>query len=131
MFAADPRPGCVGTVAGVHTVELVGADVVLIRLRRSGSNPSRWRQEHLDVALDPSDLFAGLCGSCGLPMLERIDPYGSLVLSSAEMDQFIMELSAVRQQEKARRSGELLDRIEQLARRCSADPDLQLRIDGD
>ncbi|MBR7831455.1 hypothetical protein KDK95_34475 [Actinospica sp. MGRD01-02] len=115
----------------VHTVRLVGADVSLIRLHRSGSNPSRWRQEHLEVVLDSSDLFAELCGGCGLPMLERIDPYGSLMLSSAEMDQFVTELSGLRQREKARFSGELFDRIEQLARRCSADSDLQLRIDGD
>jgi hypothetical protein len=50
-------------------------------------------------------------------MLERIDLYGSLVLSSAEMDQFIAELSTLRQREMARLAGALLDRIEQLARR--------------
>jgi hypothetical protein len=96
-----------------------------------GSNPSRWRQEYLEAALDQGDLFAELCSGCDLPTQERIDPYGSLVLSSEEMDQFVTELSALRQREKARFSGTLLDRIEQLARRCSADSELQLRIDGD
>jgi hypothetical protein len=115
----------------VHTVELVGADVTLIRVHHSGSNPSRWRQERIEVVLDQSDHFAMLCDGCGLPMLERIAPYGSLVLSSAEMDQFITELLALRQQETARRSESQLDRIEQIARQCSADSDLQLRIDGD
>jgi len=115
----------------VHTVDFVGADVILVRLHRSGSNPSRWRQEHLEAVLDTRHLFAELWSGCGLPMLERIDPYGSLVLSSTEMDQFMVELSALRQREEARTSGELLDRIEQLALRCSDDSDLQLRIDGD
>lgn len=64
-------------------------------------------------------------------MLERIDPYGSLQLSSAEMDQFMAELATLKRREKARPHDVLLGQIEQLARRCSADSDLQLRIDGD
>lgn len=115
----------------VHTAVVVGADVVLIRLHRAGSNPSRWRQERLEVVSDAGDHFAGLCGGCGLPMLERVDPYGSLVLSSAEMDQFMAELATLRQGEKARPHSALLARVEQVAWQCSTDPDLQLRIEGD
>lgn len=80
---------------------------------------------------DQRDRFAELCNGCGLPMLERVDPYGLLMLSSSEMDQFTTELATLRQREKARPHSALLDRIDQLARRCLADPDLQLRIDGD
>lgn len=96
-----------------------------------GSNPNRWRQEHPEAALDDGDRFAMLCGGSKLPMLERVDPYGSLVLSSAEMDQFIEELAILRQREGAPACGVLLDRIERLARKCAADADLQLRLDGD
>jgi hypothetical protein len=64
-------------------------------------------------------------------MLERIDPYGDLVLSSAEMEQFVTELAVLRQRGGAFPHGALLARIEQVARQCSGDPDLQLRIEGD
>lgn len=103
----------------------------MIRLHRKGGNSSRWRQEHLEVVSDQGDHFAELCGGCGLPMLQRVDPYGSLVLSITEMDQFVAEVGVLRLREAARAHGALLERIEQLAQRCAADSDLQLRIDGD
>jgi hypothetical protein len=103
----------------------------LIRLHRIGSNPSRWRHEHLKVVSDDGDHFAELCSGCGLPMLERVDPYGSLVLSSEEMEQFLAELAVLRRRETARPYQVLLDQIERLAGECATGVDLQLRIDGD
>lgn len=81
--------------------------------------------------LDDGDRFAELCSSCGLPMLERVDPFGSLTLSCEEMDQFLEELAVLQQRENRPPHVALLDRIRQLAQTCAADPDLQLRIDGD
>jgi hypothetical protein len=103
----------------------------LIKLHRIGSNSSRWRQEHLEVVLDDGDHFAELCSGCGLPMLERVDPYGSLVLSSEEMEQFLAELAVLRRQETARPHQVLLDQVGRLASECATGRDLQLRIDGD
>jgi hypothetical protein len=103
----------------------------LIKLHRVGSNASRWRQEHLEVVLDKGDHFAELCGGCALPMLERVDPYGSLVLTSEEMEQFLAELAVLQRRETAGPHRVLLERVERLASECATSTDLQLRIDGD
>jgi hypothetical protein len=64
-------------------------------------------------------------------MLERVDPYGSLTLSSVEMGQFLSELDALRSREHTRPDEGLLDQIRELALRCDGDPDLELCIEGD
>ena len=109
----------------------MGADIELVRVRRVGSSSRRWRRERCGTVLDSADRFAWLCRGSGLPMLERVDPYGSLTLSSAEMEQFLSELDALRSQERARLDEELLNQIRELAVECAGDSDLELRIEGD
>jgi hypothetical protein len=64
----------------------MGVDVLLMRVDNPGTSPRRRRLTRADAFLDTADGFARLCAGTGLPMLSRVDPYGSLILTSVEMD---------------------------------------------
>ncbi|MER7247694.1 hypothetical protein [Kribbella sp. NPDC000426] len=70
----------------------MGVDVVLNAVSQPGTSSRRRRLTRLDGVADSGDGFAGICGRSKLPMLRRIDPYGDLVLTSAEMPQFLDEV---------------------------------------
>ncbi|MEV4297452.1 hypothetical protein [Microbispora rosea] len=63
------------------------------------------------------------------PMLERVDPYGSLIFSLAEMPQFLSELA--RLPTSTAQDVEAIRRLEDLARKGAADPATELHLDGD
>lgn len=79
----------------------MGADVVLMKVSRAGTSPRRrkvtpvraWLTDSGDVLVRFVDRVRG-CGQA--PMLERIDPYGDLILSPVEMPQLLAELARVR-----------------------------------
>lgn len=64
-------------------------------------------------------------------MLSRVDPYGTLILSSSEMDQFISEIEVefLRVEDPAVK--EFLTSALRLARECREEKEMQLRLDGD
>ncbi len=66
-----------------------------------------------------------------LPMLSRVDPYGTLILSSSEMDQFISEIEVefLRVDDPSVR--EFLKSVLRLARECREKEEMRLRLDGD
>lgn len=64
-------------------------------------------------------------------MLNRVDPYGTLVLSSNEMNQFISEIEAELLRVEDPELKEFLQGVLRLARDCHADKETQLRLDGD
>ncbi|MEN3535848.1 hypothetical protein AAH991_12095 [Microbispora sp. ZYX-F-249] len=71
----------------------MGVDVVLMRVEQRGTSPKRRTLAPVAVAPDPEEVFVRLVarvrGRGTHPMLERVDPYGSLILSPAEMPQFL------------------------------------------
>lgn len=78
----------------------MGVDIALFRVEQQGSSPRRRRFVRVDAYLDEGDQFVRACAEPSLPMLSRVDPYGSLILTSEEMGQFVdevIELSAGRQ----------------------------------
>ncbi|OKH99236.1 hypothetical protein A6A06_27180 [Streptomyces sp. CB02923] len=99
--------------------------MVLMQVDRPGSSPKRRRLNQVAVAVDASEEFAGLCAGENVPMLSRADPYGTLILTSAEMEQFISEV------ESRQGRSELLGEILRLARTCMADPSMELHLQGD
>lgn len=109
----------------------MGVDVALMRVEQQGSSPRRRRASQVDIVLDLHDKFAHLCESSALPMLSRVDPYGTLILSSSEMDQFITEIEVefLRVEDPAVK--EFLERVLRLARECQEQEAMQLRLDGD
>lgn len=64
-------------------------------------------------------------------MLSRVDPYGTLILSSSEMGQFIseIEVECLRVEDPAVK--EFLKDALRLARECQEQGAMQLRLDGD
>jgi hypothetical protein len=64
-------------------------------------------------------------------MLSRVNPYGTLVLSSSEMDQFISEIEIEFSRVADLEVKELLKSALRLARECQVDGEMQLRLDGD
>jgi hypothetical protein len=108
----------------------MGVDVVLKQVSQPGTSPKRRRLTQVDAVLDGSDLFARICDRSTLPMLSRVDPYGDLVLTAAELPQFIAEVDA----ERSRATGserELLTDIRRLAERCASEASMELHLEGD
>lgn len=55
--------------------------------------------------------------------LDRIDPYGYVVMSTAELEQLSKELSALAERAQRDADRELIERIELLVSRCLAEGD--------
>jgi hypothetical protein len=109
---------------------VVGVDVVLMRVVRQGTSPKRRRLSPLVSVGDENDVIARTFSGSGKPMLSRVDPYGDLVLSPAEMGQFIAEaesLAAGADETDAVR----IRRVLELASRCRDTPGTELHLQGD
>jgi hypothetical protein len=104
----------------------VGVDVVLVR---RGAKRSKWTVE--DLVSDSDDIFSNACVASGTPMLGRVKPYGSLVLTSAEMGQFIDEVQRVAGNLGSEPDRDLLDGVVRVATLCSGDRATELRLEGD
>jgi hypothetical protein len=109
----------------------MGVDVLLMQVRREGTSPKRHRRSVLDSVPDYSDIFAELCENSGKPMLSRVDRYGSLLLTSLDMPQFIAEIDALRSGAETAEQTAILGEIGRLARRCGEDENLELHLEGD
>ncbi|MEU1122841.1 hypothetical protein ABZ371_04460 [Streptomyces sp. NPDC005899] len=109
----------------------MGVDVVLTRVTRRGTSPAKRQLTTVGVVQDEADLFAGLCVSSRLPMLNRVDPYRTRVLTSADMPQFIAEIDATGGLVEGPRERSLLARIRELAERCAEAGSLELHLHGD
>lgn len=108
----------------------MGLDVVLMQVTQRGTSPRRGRRLPLAMVADEGDLLGRAFPASGKPMLVRADPYQDLILSPAEMEQFIEEaesLIAGADEACASRLRQVLD----LARRCRDDPDTELHLQGD
>lgn len=109
----------------------MGVDVVLKLVHQPGSSPRRRSLVGVDAVLDGADVFAGLCVRSGLPMLNRVDPYGTLILTAQDMPQFLSELDAVRGVTGAGSGREVLDAVRRLAERCAAGASMEVHLEGD
>jgi hypothetical protein len=108
----------------------MGVDIALMAVIQAGSSPRRRSVRLIGAVADHSDVLAGAFGRAGSPLLRRIDPYKDLVLSSQDMDQLLVELSALL---RGADEGEtdLIRQVMDLAGRCKADPDTELHFQGD
>jgi len=109
----------------------MGVDVVLMQVNQPGTSPKRRRLTMVDVVLDSSDLFATVCERSKLPMLSRVDPYRTLILTPAEMPQLVAEVDAELGLATAKTERELLTDIRRLADRCAAEASTELHLAGD
>ncbi|WP_454044079.1 hypothetical protein [Cellulosimicrobium sp. Marseille-Q8652] len=107
----------------------MGLDVSWVRVVQPGSGPRRRRYEELATVLDSDELFAQICEKSTSPMLARADPYGSLHLSSSEMEQLVEELGRATVGTTAERA--LVRTVRDLALRCRSEPGTELHLDGD
>lgn len=64
-------------------------------------------------------------------MLDRIDPYGLLELTSVEMPQFLGELNVLVEQAEGPDEERILDAVRRLAETCRDSATLCLRFVGD
>ncbi|MHA5052719.1 hypothetical protein [Streptomyces sp. SD15] len=110
----------------------MGVDVVLVQINQKGTSPKGRRMEVLEIVPDGSDSFARMCEGSGTPMLQRVDPYRSLVLTAQQMEQFMQEIQLLRGRAAAPASDiSQLDQIAVLAERCAGDASLELHLEGD
>ncbi|MGV9386489.1 hypothetical protein ACWDRB_62560 [Nonomuraea sp. NPDC003707] len=109
----------------------MGVDVVLVSVEQKGTSSKRRRVHQVDVVLDTQDMFARLCISSGLPMLSRVDPYGTLILTPREMGQFISEVEVEFVKNDNPEVAGLLGEVLRLARECETQEATELRLEGD
>jgi hypothetical protein len=109
----------------------MGVDVVLKQVSQPGTSPKRRRLTQVDAVLDGSDLFARICVSSNLPMLNRVDPYGTLVLTAQEMPQFLSEVDAARSSVDGESERDILADIRRVAERCAGEASMELHLEGD
>ncbi|MER6130869.1 hypothetical protein [Streptomyces sp. NPDC001815] len=64
-------------------------------------------------------------------MLSRVDRYGSLLLTSLDMPQFITEIDQLRSGAESAEQVAMLDEVGRLARQCGEHGDLELHLEGD
>lgn len=108
----------------------MGVDVVLMRVARQGTSPKHRRLPPLASAGDEDDVIARTFSGSGKPMLSRVDPYGEVVLSPAEMGQFIAEAESLAAGADVTGAGRIR-RVVELARRCRDTPGTELHLQGD
>jgi hypothetical protein len=109
---------------------VMGVDVVLMRVAWQGSSPKHRRLRPLASVGDEDGVIARTFSGSGKPMLSRVDPYGDLVLSPAEMGQFIAEAESLAAGAGVAVAG-LIRRVLELARRCRDMPGTELHLQGD
>jgi len=108
----------------------MGVDVILMRVTRRGTSTKRRRLTQLAVVTDDGDVLAREFGQSGKPMLSRVNPYGNLILSPAEMEQYITEAGAlIAGADEAR--ADRIRRVLELARQCRDKPGTELHLQGD
>jgi hypothetical protein len=109
----------------------MGVDVVLKQVSQPGTSPKRRRLTQVDVVPDGDDVFALICARSKLPMLSRVDPYGDLILTAAEMPQFIAEVTEELGLAGAPSELEFLASARRLAEQCASEPSTELHLEGD
>lgn len=109
----------------------MGVDVLLMTALQRGTSPKRRQVRPVEILLDPADRFARLCTSSRQPMLSRVDPGKTLVLTRADMPQFISEVETELAASGDREVTDLLQRVLGLARECAARESHELHLDGD
>ncbi|MCX5186682.1 hypothetical protein [Streptomyces sp. NBC_00268] len=111
--------------------EGMGVDVILMQINQKGTSPKRRQMEVLGIVPDGSDSFARMCAESETPMLQRVDPYGSLVLTAQQMEQFVQEAGLLRGRTASTPNISQLEQIKILAERCMGDSSLELHLEGD
>ncbi|WP_406392483.1 hypothetical protein [Streptomyces sp. NBC_00887] len=109
----------------------MGVDAVLKRVDRPGTSPRGRRLTQVDVFVDDADTFARICDGSALSMLSRVDLYGTLVLTAAEMEQLLTELDGARSGTTGAAQRAALEEVGRLARICRDDPSTELHLEGD
>ncbi|MEV6287663.1 hypothetical protein [Kribbella sp. NPDC051770] len=103
----------------------MGVDVLLVR--RGKKRPILVEE----VVADPQDIFSEACVTSCTPMLGRVKPYGSLVLTADEMSQFISEVEGVVRGLGSTVDRQVFDDVLRVARTCAADRATELHLEGD
>ncbi|MBC9714856.1 hypothetical protein H9Y04_20095 [Streptomyces sp. TRM66268-LWL] len=109
----------------------MGVDVVLMQMTQRGTSPKKRRPTAVESVQDGAELFSSLCAISRLPVLSRVDPYRTLILTSADMPQFLSEVDATCALATEQREREILAKIRELAERCAGSAHLELHLQGD
>ncbi|GAA4609242.1 hypothetical protein GCM10023107_90660 [Actinoplanes octamycinicus] len=117
------------------TLARVGLDVELFMFEQEGTSFQRRRSVELATVGDTGFRFAQAVERAqrrrSTPMLDRIDPYGAMELSSGEMPQFLSELDQMLTAAVDQGERKVIEAVRNLAERCSNDQNLALRLVGD
>ncbi|MEV5610922.1 hypothetical protein [Streptomyces sp. NPDC052225] len=109
----------------------MGVHVSLVHVTQIGTSRKGRRTRYLATVGGSGDTFADLCARSTLPLLSRVDPYNSQILTRHDMPQFVSELEATRARTSDGGVVALLDDLLALAERCATEVDLEVHLDGD
>jgi hypothetical protein len=120
----------------------MGVDVELRRPEPKGpgsANNTRRRPRItstvIDEMIDGDDVFVRLLGRVygqgRTPLLDKIDPYGDLRMNSANMPQFLAELTVLETRAGAADEHQVIADLRRLAHACAQDAALRLLFVGD
>ncbi|WP_353944295.1 hypothetical protein ABII15_23675 [Streptomyces sp. HUAS MG91] len=105
--------------------------MLLMQVAQRGTSPKSRRLTMVDFVQDGADLFSTLCVNSSLPMLARVDPYRTRILTSADMPQFLSEIDATCDFVMGQEERDVLEKIRGLAERCAEAASLELHLEGD
>ncbi|MFE6888028.1 hypothetical protein [Streptomyces sp. NPDC057694] len=105
--------------------------MLLMQVAQRGTSPKKRRLTTVDFVPDGADLFSVVCANSSLPMLARVDPYRTRILTSADMPQFLSEIDATCDLVMGQGERDLLKQIRGLAERCAEAASLELHLEGD
>ncbi|MFG3417967.1 hypothetical protein ACIBTZ_03530 [Micromonospora sp. NPDC049460] len=113
----------------------MGVDVELIRVEQQGTSPRRRRESRValigDVQFRLASALERVQHRGRTPMLDRIDPYGLLELTSVEMPQFLSELDFLAERAEGAGEEQILSEVRRVAETCRDSEALCLRFLGD
>lgn len=105
-------------------------DILLVAVSQRGTSSRRRTLRTLAAACDTEGELVRLAAASGRPLLAKIDPYGDLVLTSAEMEQLLAELRSL-DGATSGTAARIVDEVVGLAERCTVDATTELHLIGD
>jgi hypothetical protein len=110
----------------------MGIDAVLRRRDRPGTGPQRESLRDIAVVFGVDEMASLLQRMQGrMPVLSRLDPVRSVVMTSADMPELISELDQTMSGAISDPERQFLSATRALADVCACDRSLELHFDGD
>lgn len=89
--------------------------------------------ERIEEFLDPKGIIARLLpiGDNRFSLLRYIDLYGNTIFNRLQMEQLLFELEQLKNDDRTPEEIAVIEKLQEMARRCQNEPHLYLKFYGD